>query len=136
MKKVTGIGGIFFRCKDPAAQLEWYTKNLGIDPTPWGGSVFMWRDDAGKEAPGGRGYTVWSPFQQDSEKFAPSDSTLMINYRVADMDALVAAMRAAGVEFVGEVEQHPNGKFAWVLDPEGNKIELWEPVPSDQDPYI
>ena len=133
MKRVTGIGGLFFKCDDPGSQQAWYRDRLGLDIQPWGGTAFTWRDDA---TPNSRGYTVWSTFDRDSDKFAPSDKAFMLNYWVADLTNLLPALRAEGVEVVGDLEQHDNGKFAWILDPEGNKIELWEPVPSDQDPYI
>jgi predicted enzyme related to lactoylglutathione lyase len=81
------------------------------------------------------GYTVWSPFAADST-YLPSSQPFMINYRVDDLEALVVALRAEGVRVVGEIEQHENGKFAWIVDPDGTKIELWEPVPSAQDPYL
>lgn len=131
MKRVTGIGGIFFKCDDKPAQLEWYREHLGIDSAPWGGNIFLWREDA---EPSQRAYTVWSPFEGKSTYFDPSRQPFMVNYRVADMDALLDALRAEGVEVVGDPVTEPNGKFAWILDPEGNKIELWEPVAVD--PYL
>ncbi len=133
MKRVTGIGGIFFKCDDSDAQRTWYQEKLGIEPQPWGGHVFMWREDAD---PKEQGYTVWSPFKSDSDYFGPSNQKFMVNYRVADLDALLVELRAAGVELAGEPTSEANGKFAWILDPEGNKIELWEPVPSATDPYL
>ena len=133
MKRVTGIGGIFFKCMDGDAQRAWYQKHLGIDPAPWGGHVFLWREDAQPEE---RGYTVWSPFSHDTEYFGPAKQQFMVNYRVHDMDALLEALKAEGVELAGEPASEANGKFAWILDPEGNKIELWEPVPSATDPYL
>ncbi len=132
MKKVTGIGGVFFKCADAAAQRDWYREQLGIESEEWGFS-FTWRD---KEAPSKVGYTVWAPFSPDTKHFEPSKSPFMFNYRVADLDALFAELKAAGVETLGEVEQHENGKFAWILDPEGNKVELWEPIDPDKDPYL
>ena len=133
MKKVTGIGGIFFKSTDCPATVAWYRDQLGIQSEDWGGSVFHWRDleDADE-----RGYTVWSPFALDAKKFEPSEQTFMMNYRLADMVGLLEELRAAGVEIVGDMEQHENGKFAWIMDPEGRKIELWEPVPSAEDPYL
>ena len=133
MAKVTGIGGIFFKTTDCQATLAWYQEKLGIAGEPWGGSVLHWRhlDDAEE-----RGYTVWSPFALDADKFDPSEQPFMVNYRVDDLVGMLDAMKAAGVEVVGDLEEHPNGKFAWVLDPEGRKIELWEPVPSAADPYL
>lgn len=133
MNKVTGIGGIFFKTTDCQATLAWYREMLGIPSEPWGGSVFHWRtlDDADE-----RGYTVWSPFALDADKFDPSEQSFMMNYRVADLVGLLDELRAAKVEIVGELEEHENGKFAWIMDPEGRKIELWEPVPSAEDPYL
>jgi catechol 2,3-dioxygenase-like lactoylglutathione lyase family enzyme len=131
MKRVTGIGGVFFKCDDKAAQLEWYRERLGIDSLPWGGNIFLWRPD---DAPEQRAYTVWSPFEASTSYFDPSKQPFMVNYRVADLDALLIALRAEGVEIVGEPMTEANGKFAWILDPEGNKIELWEPV--EVDPFL
>ncbi len=133
MAKVTGIGGVFFRCKDPQATAAWYSEHLGLPAEAWGGSVLLWREH---EQPDERGYTVWSPFDLDSEKFEPSTSELMLNLRVDDMDGILEQLRAAGAQQVGEVESHPNGRFAWVMDVDGRKLELWEPVPSAEDPYL
>jgi predicted enzyme related to lactoylglutathione lyase len=133
MERVTGLGGIFFKSSDPKALLAWYRDHLGIASDEWGGFAFQWRE---KEQPEETGYTVWGSFQQDTEYFAPSEQPYMVNYRVADLESLVAALGQEGVELVGEIESHPNGKFAWILDPEGRKIELWEPVPSSEDPYL
>ena len=133
MKRVTGIGGMFFTCRDPKATLDWYRTHLGIDAAEWGGFAFQWTE---KGNPDQTGYTVWSAFPHDTEHFAPSQHPYMVNYRVDDLDALIAALKEEGVQVVGEVQEHPNGKFAWVLDPEGRKVELWEPVPSQEDPYL
>ena len=132
MKKVTGIGGLFFKTDDPQRTRSWYHDHLGIDSEVWG-SVFLWREDADPQE---RGYTVWSPFALDSQKFTPSEQPFMVNYRVQDLEGLLAELRTAEVEIVGDLEQHENGKFAWIMDPEGRKIELWEPVPSAEDPYL
>ena len=132
MKKVTGLGGIFFKTDDHERTRSWYRDHLGIDSEIWG-SVFHWREDADPEQ---RGYTAWCPFKQDATKFEPSKLPFMVNYRVADLVGLLAELRTAGVEIVGEMEQHENGKFAWIMDPDGQKIELWEPVPSAEDPYL
>jgi catechol 2,3-dioxygenase-like lactoylglutathione lyase family enzyme len=133
MTGVTGIGGIFFKSDDPAMTLEWYRTHLGVEYNDWGGFPFQWRE---RDRPDEIGYTVWGAFPDTTAYFAPSESLFMINFRVADIEALVAALLEGGVEVVGEIEQHPNGKFAWILDPEGRKIELWEPVPSNEDPYL
>lgn len=131
--RVTGIGGVFFTSADPGALLEWYRTHLGIDAADWGGFAFQWEE---KGKPDQTGYTVWGAFPDTTEYFAPSPHPYMINFRVADLSGLIDALRAARVQIVGEIEQHPNGAFAWVLDPEGRKIELWQPVPSRDDPYL
>ena len=121
MKRVTGIGGIFLKASDPAALRAWYQKHLGIDVQAWGGAAFDWRDASG--APVG-GTTVWSV--GDGGNFAPGKS-FMVNYRVADVAALVRALKDEGCEVSDKVDDSEYGKFAWVVDPEGNKVELWEP---------
>jgi predicted enzyme related to lactoylglutathione lyase len=126
MKRVTGIGGIFFEAKDPAAMHAWYRKHLGIDVQAWGGAAFTWKDDAG--APVG-GTTIWSVGPAGSGHFAPSTAPFMINYRVADLAALLAALRAEGCNVLEKTDDSEYGKFGWVIDPEGNKVELWEPPP-------
>jgi len=133
MARVTGIGGIFFKAQDQARSLEWYRDKLGIDSAEWGGFGFTWREGAD---PNEVGYTVWSPFKADTDYFAPSSQPFMVNYRVDDLPALLEQLRASGVEVVGEMVEEENGKFAWVLDPDGIKVELWEPVPSAEDPYL
>jgi predicted enzyme related to lactoylglutathione lyase len=125
MKRVTGIGGIFFRAKDPAAMRSWYQKHLGIDVLEWGGAAFSWADAEGK--PSG-GTTIWN-ISSDGEYYEPSKSSFMINYRVADVHGLIAALREEGCNVFGEVDESEYGKFGWVIDPEGNKVELWEPPP-------
>jgi predicted enzyme related to lactoylglutathione lyase len=124
MKRVTGIGGIFFTAKDPAALQDWYKEHLGIDVQPWGGAAFDWTDEAG--TPVG-GTTAWNVVPADGDAFAPSTAPFMVNYRVADLRALVAALEEEGCEVVGGVEESDYGTFGWVIDPEGNKVELWEP---------
>jgi len=124
MKRVTGIGGIFFKARDPKALSAWYQTHLGLSLEAWGGSVFRWQ---GEHNPAGAGSTVWSPFAADSDCFAPGTSPFMINYRVADLHGLLAALRAEGVQVEDKVDESELGKFGWALDPEGNKIELWEP---------
>ncbi|HET7584952.1 MAG TPA: VOC family protein [Gemmatimonadaceae bacterium] len=124
MKRVTGIGGIFFKAKDAPALQAWYRTHLGIDVQPWGGAAFQWVDSSGK-ATGGT--TVWSVVQEDSKQFAPSDASFMINYRVEDLRALVAALKAEGCNVLDKIDESEYGIFAWVIDPEGNKVELWQP---------
>ena len=132
MAKVTGLGGVFFRCEDPAGMRDWYREQLGIESEEYG-FPFMWRES---ERPEKRGYTVWNPFPVETKYFDPSAKQFMVNYRVDDLPELLRRFEAAGVEIVGEMVEEENGKFAWVLDPEGNKIELWEPIDSDLDPYL
>jgi predicted enzyme related to lactoylglutathione lyase len=124
MKRVTGIGGIFFRAKDPMALRAWYAKHLGIEVLEWGGAVFPWADDAGHAT---KGTTVWSISGLDAESFAPSKASFMVNYRVADLAALLKTLREEGCDVLEKTETSELGKFGWVMDPEGNKVELWEP---------
>lgn len=126
MKRVTGIGGIFFKAKDPAALAAWYQRHLGLAVQPWGGAVFTWADDAGQPV---GGTTIWSVAAQDAERFSPGVAPFMVNYRVADMRALVAVLREEGCQVLEPTEDGAHGRFAWVMDPEGNKVELWEPPP-------
>jgi len=124
MKRVTGIGGIFFQARDPVALRDWYRKHLGIDVQDWGGAAFTWTDDAGN--PTG-GMTIWSVGAAGSDHFAPGTSTFMVNYRVDDLAALLAALREEGCNVIEKTDDSAYGKFGWVMDPEGNKVELWEP---------
>ena len=124
MAKITGVGGVFFKSKgDSAALVAWYKKNLGMPVADWGGAALHWPDDKAED----KGATAWSVAKSDSKWFSPSDSTFMINYRVDDMGAMLEQLRAGGVEIVKGPESHENGKFAWIMDPDGNKVELWEP---------
>jgi predicted enzyme related to lactoylglutathione lyase len=124
MKRVTGIGGIFFKVRDPQGMRAWYQTHLGIDVQDWGGAVFSWAGDDGKPADGS---TAWNLSAMDSDDYAPSTTPFMVNYRVADLDALLQALRAEGCNVIGNSEASEYGKFGWVLDPEGNKVELWQP---------
>lgn len=124
MQRVTGIGGIFFKAKDPVALRAWYKKHLGIDVQDWGGAAFRWTDAAGAPT---AGTTAWNIAPETTDYYTPSTSTFMVNYRVADLHALLAALRAEGCNLVGEAQASEFGKFGWVMDPEGNKVELWEP---------
>jgi len=126
MKRVTGIGGIFLRAKDPAALGAWYKTHLGIDVQAWGGAIFRWVDDKGE--PMG-GTTTWSV--GDGSYFAPSQASFMVNYRVADLHGLLDQLRKEGCPVMDKTDQSEYGKFGWVMDPEGNKIELWEPPAGD-----
>ena len=122
MKKVTGIGGIFFKCEAPKAMNEWYEKNLGIPLANHG--MFEWRD---VEKPEKTGYTVWSTFPAGTKYFDPSKKDFMINYRVENIEGLVVELKKAGVTVLDEIADSEYGKFVHILDPEGNKIELFEP---------
>lgn len=124
MKRVTGIGGIFFNAKDPAALRAWYERHLGIDVQQWGGAAFAWADGAGKPT---AGTTIWSINAADANDFAPGTSPFMVNYRVEDLAALLQALRDEGCQVLDKTDDSEFGKFGWVVDPEGNKIELWQP---------
>jgi len=122
MTRVTGIGGIFFKAKDPATLRAWYKTHLGIDVQVWGGASFRWVDSSGHPV---AGKTAWSI--GEGKNFAPSTASFMVNYRVADLHALLAALRDEGCDVMEKTEESAFGKFGWVMDPEGNKVELWEP---------
>ncbi len=126
MKRVTGIGGIFFKSIDPKALGSWYKTHLGLDVTDWGGALFQWGGEGSEP-----GITVWSPFAQDTNYMQPSAASFMINYRVEDLDALLAVLKSEGCNVIDKTESSEQGKFGWVVDPEGNKVELWEP-PKDE----
>ena len=123
LKRVTGIGGIFFKCKDPAKVRAWYKEHLGLSMNEYG-SVFEWRQGTDTLK---KGFTQWTPFGEKTTYFAPSDKDFMINYRVADLDALLIQLKNEGVTIVDKVQVVDYGKFAAIMDLEGNKIELWEP---------
>ena len=123
MARVTGIGGVFFKARDPKLLAEWYARHLGFKLEDWGGAILKWPDDTAED----KGLTVWSLAAHDSTWFAPSESNMMINYRVDDLGALLAALTEAGVKLVKGPDVEENGSFAWIMDPEGNKVELWEP---------
>jgi predicted enzyme related to lactoylglutathione lyase len=124
-ERVIGIGGVFFKAKDPKALGAWYRQALGVDTAagaPF--ATFRWRerDDSSRVAT-----TAWSLFPTTTKYFAPSDASFMINYRVRNLDAMLAQLRALGVTVDQKVTEDASGKFTWIVDPEGNKIELWEP---------
>ena len=119
MERVAGIGGVFFRARDPKALGEWYARHLGLTLEEWGGALFH----------DGDATTVWSPFPQDTDYFGASGQQAMVNYRVRDLDAMVAQLRAAGIEVEGPADEQGLGRFAWAVDLEGNRLELWEPAP-------
>lgn len=122
MKRVTGIGGIFFKSSDPKRLSAWYRDHLGLDVSDWGGAIFQW---GGPDS--SPGMTIWSPFAQDTNKMDPSSASFMINFRVADLDTLLATLRTEGCNVIDNTEPSDFGKFGWVIDPDGNKVELWEP---------
>jgi catechol 2,3-dioxygenase-like lactoylglutathione lyase family enzyme len=124
-ERVTGIGGVFFKARDPKALSVWYRDKLGLGVTD--GAAFARFDWREREDSGRVGTTAWSLFRSDSNYFAPSQAAFMINYRVRDLDRMLAQLRTLGVGVESKVTEDFNGKFAWVVDPEGNKIELWEP---------
>lgn len=123
MKKVTGIGGIFFKSKDPKTMNEWYKTHLGLQTNEYG-SVFEWYQGADNTK---KGFSQWSPFKEDTKYFQPSEKEFMINYRVENIELLVAELKKSGVQILDEIEAFDYGRFVHILDPEGNKIELWEP---------
>jgi predicted enzyme related to lactoylglutathione lyase len=124
MKRVTGIGGIFFKAKDAPALQAWYKHHLGIDVQSWGGAAFDWTDGEGRPV---GGTTAWSINAAQGDTFAPSSATFMVNYRVDDLLGLIEALREEGCDVLGKVDDSEYGKFGWVMDPEGNKVELWQP---------
>ncbi len=124
MKRVTGIGGIFFQARDPVALQAWYKKHLGIDVQQWGGAAFPWTDDSGNPT---YGTTAWSIGAAGSDHFSPGTSTFMVNYRVDDLNAMLRALRDEGCKVLEKTDDSEYGKFGWVMDPEGNKVELWQP---------
>jgi len=126
--RVTGLGGVFFKARDPDALRAWYQRHLGFLLRTDGAVVFRWRE---LDRTAATGETVWNPFSADTSYFDPGTAPFMLNYRVADLDALLARLRAEGVAVDGKTRQDAYGRFAWILDPEGNRIELWEPSDSN-----
>jgi predicted enzyme related to lactoylglutathione lyase len=124
VKRVTGIGGIFFKAKDAPALQAWYKRHLGIDVEDWGGTAFTWSDADGKPT---EGMTVWSISSQTSAQFDPSAAPFMINYRVENVRELVRVLKEEGCDVLEKIDESEFGTFAWVIDPEGNKVELWQP---------
>ncbi len=121
-KRVTGLGGFFFKSKDPDGIKNWYKEHLGLNTDKYG-CTFWWKDATGKDCS-----TQWSPFREQTEYFSPSPKEFMMNFRVENLEKLLELLKEEGVTIVGEVEKFEYGKFGWILDPEGNKIELWEPI--------
>lgn len=129
MAKVTGIGGVFFKSRgDHKALAAWYQRHLGLTLSEWGGAVLRWPDDKAED----KGATVWHVAEKNSQWFSPSESSFMINYRVDDLDALIRQLKEGGVQILKGPESHENGKFAWIADPDGNKLELWQPMAWDE----
>jgi predicted enzyme related to lactoylglutathione lyase len=120
MARVIGVGGIFFKARDPQTLSAWYARHLGLNVEEFGGAMF--HDDAARP-----GYLIWTPFKDDTTYFEPSIKPFMINFRVDDLDALLAALRGAGVQVDARVEESEYGRFGWIMDPEGNRVELWQP---------
>ncbi len=120
-KRVTGIGGIFFKTRDPNMVKDWYNKHLGLNTDQWG-CTFWWKDKDGKECS-----TQWSPFKEDTNYFEPSKKDFMMNFRVENLEELLETLKAEGVRVIDKTESVEEGKFGWIVDLEGNKIELWEP---------
>ncbi len=120
--RVTGLGGFFFKSTDPDKIKDWYKTHLGLETDNYG-CTFWWKDKEGKDCS-----TQWSPFQKDTTYFAPSEKPYMMNFRVADLVGLLEILREEGVHIVGEIQEYSYGKFGWIMDPDGNKIELWEPI--------
>lgn len=118
MQRVTGLGGVFFKARDPKALRDWYRRHLGVDVQDWGGAVFA--------QPPGDSYAVWCVFDADDSKFAASPAPFVVNYRVADCWLLLDALRAEGCAVDDKTEDSEYGRFGWVTDPEGNRIELWQ----------
>ena len=125
MARITGIGGVFFKSKSDHKSLSaWYERHLGLRLEPWGGAMLKWPEDKA----GDEGVTVWNVAEKDTQWFSPSESSFMINYRVDDLDGLVAQLRKDGIAILKGPDSDENGSFAWLLDPDGNKVELWQPA--------
>jgi predicted enzyme related to lactoylglutathione lyase len=124
MKRVVGIGGVFIKSKDPETLKAWYRTHLGMDIQDWGGMAFPWSTP---ENPNPNGTTIWTVFEESSEYFAPSKAQFMVNYRVEDLHALLDALKVEGCDVDTKTEESEYGKFGWVMDPDGNRVELWEP---------
>ena len=129
MAKITGIGGVFFKSTgDHKALAAWYNKHLGMPMESWGGTILRWPNDKADDG----GLTVWNAAAKDTKWFNPSESNFMINYRIDDMAEMIEQLESAGIEIIQGPESHENGKFAWIMDPDGNKVELWQPMAWDE----
>ncbi|AZQ59383.1 VOC family protein [Maribacter sp. MJ134] len=120
--RVTGLGGFFFKTKEPNKIKDWYATHLGLNTDQYG-CTFWWKDKEGNDCS-----TQWSPMNEDTEYFRPSTATFMMNFRVENLVELLQVLKKEGVTVVGEIEEYSYGKFGWILDPDGNKLELWEPI--------
>jgi predicted enzyme related to lactoylglutathione lyase len=129
MARVTGIGGVFFKARDPKALTAWYAEHLGIQLNEWGGAAFDWSD----EVPPTTGTTAWSIFPETTKHFGVGPQPFMINYRVDDLDGLIEKLSAAGVTIDPKREDAGYGRFAWIVDPEGNRVELWQPLVEEEE---
>jgi predicted enzyme related to lactoylglutathione lyase len=132
VKRVSSLGGIFFKCTDSDAQKTWYKNHLGLNTDAYGTS-FEWRKS---EEPTEKGFTQWSPMEADTSYFAPSEKEFMINYRVENLQELLPVLKAEGVTVLDEIETFEYGSFVHILDPEGNKIELWQPNDTEYDKIV
>ncbi|MBT8321344.1 MAG: VOC family protein [Eudoraea sp.] len=121
-KRVTGLGGFFFKTRNPDMIKDWYRDRLGLNTDQYG-CTFWWKDDSGKSCS-----TQWSPFKEDTSYFDPSEKSYMMNFRVENLVELLDTLKEEGVTVIGEMQEYDYGKFGWIMDPEGNKIELWEPI--------
>lgn len=129
MAKITGIGGVFFKSRSDHKHLAtWYARHLGLQLEEWGGAILKWPEDKAED----RGLTVWHVAEKNSQWFSPSESSFMINYRVDDLDGLLAQLRRDGISILKGPESDDTGRFAWILDPDGNKVELWQPMAKKQ----
>ncbi len=120
--RVTGLGGVFFKTKDPNKTKDWYAKHLGLKTDQYG-ATFWWKDKNGNDCS-----TQWSPMKEDTKYYEPSSSTFMMNFRVENLNELLVELRKEGVTIIGKTEEYDYGKFAWIIDLDGTKIELWEPI--------
>lgn len=128
MAKVTGIGGVFYKTQNPKELCEWYKQYLGLDLESWGGAILRWEKDQASD----KGTTVWSVAPNDTKWFSPSESSFMINYRIDNMAEMIEQLKVGNINIVKGPEYHENGVFAWIMDPAGNKLELWEPMAWDE----
>jgi len=128
MAKVTGIGGVFFKTQNPKELAEWYKQYLGLDLESWGGAILRWPNDQATD----KGTTVWSVASNDTKWFSPSESSFMINYRIDNMEEMLTQLKTGNITIVKGPEYHENGIFTWIMDPAGNKLELWEPMAWDE----